>query len=80
MDLAVGGEDRLAQDALGRPVGKVDVEGVGRGLGGHLARLCPAHAVGDDEDRRSHEEGVLVGVALPPGVGAEGLVLDPQHR
>ena len=79
VDRAVGGEDRLAQDLLGRPVGQVDVEGVGRGFRGDLARLRPAHAVGDDEDRRPHEEGVLVGVALAPGVGAKGLVVDPQH-
>ena len=60
--------------------GQVDVEGVGGGFGGDLARLGAAHAVGDDEDRRPHEEGVLVGVALAPGVGAEGLIVDPQHR
>ena len=80
VDPAVGGEDRLAQDPLGRAVGKVDVEGVGGRFGGDLARLGAAHPVGDDEDRRPHEEGVLVGVALAPRVGAEGLVVDPQHR
>ena len=77
--VAVGGGDRLAQDLLGRAVGEIDVEGVGGGFRGDLARLGAAHPVGDDEDRRAHEEGVLVGVALAPRVGAEGLVVDPQH-
>ena len=80
VDLAVGGEDRLAQDPLGRPVGEVDVEGLGGRLRGHLAGLRAAHAVGDDEDRRADEEGVLVGAALAAGVGAESLVVDPQHQ
>ena len=79
VDRAVGGFDRLAQEVLGRPVRQVAVEGVGGGFRGDLARLRAAHAVGDDEDRRAHEEGVLVGAALAPGVGAEGLVVDPQH-
>ena len=64
----------------GEPVGQVAVEGVGGGFRGDLAGLGAAHAVGDDEDRRADEERVLVGAALAAGVGAERLVVDPQHQ
>ena len=80
VDLAVRGFDRLAQERLGGAGGQVAVEGLGRGLRGDLPRLGAAHPVGDDEDRRPHEERVLVGAALAAGVGAERLVDDPQHR
>jgi len=79
VDLPVGRLDRLLQDPLGGRVGKVAVERLRGGLRGNIARLRAAHPVGDDEDRGANEEGVLVGVSLPAGVGAERLLVYPQH-
>ena len=79
MDLAVRVFDRRPQEGLGRAGGQVAVEGLGGGFRGDLAGLGAAHPVGDDEDRRTDEERVLVGAALAAGVGPERLVLDPQH-
>ena len=40
-----------------------------------------AHAVGDDEHRRGHQEGVLVDLAHQAGVGGRAVVqLDAGHR
>jgi hypothetical protein len=79
VDLAVGRFDRLAQEGLRRPGRQVAVEGVGGRFRGDLARLGAAHPVGDNEDRRAHEVGVLVGAALAARVRAERLVDDAQH-
>src|SRR6185436_8432535 len=73
------GSARASWWILRGAAGEVAVEGLGRCLRGDLARLGAAHAVGDDEDRRTNEERVLVLAALAAGVGAEGLVLDPEH-
>src|SRR5262249_39569161 len=47
---------------------------------GHLSSLCPAHPVGHGEDRSACEVGVLVGVALAPGVRLVCLLDHPQHH
>ena len=81
----LGGSRRFAasivsrRNVSGRAVGQVAVEGVGRGPRGDLPRLGAAHPVGDDEDRGTDEERVLVGAPLAAGVGAECLVVDPEH-
>jgi hypothetical protein len=80
VDRPVGRLDRLAKEGLRRAARQVAVEGVGRSLRCDLPRLGPAHAVGDDEDRRAHEVGILVGAALAAGVGSESLVVYAQHR
>ena len=48
----LGGGDELLADQVG--------EGVEGGAGGEVAGAVPAHAVGDEEDGRLGEEGVLV--------------------
>ena len=79
VDLSIRGLDRLAQEPLRALVREVAVERVGRGPRGDLAGLGAAHPVGDDEDRGADEERVLVGAPLAAGVGAERLVVDPEH-
>ena len=45
-----------------------------------VAAVVAAHAVGDDEDRRGDEEGVLVDLAHPADVGGGAVVqLDAAH-
>ncbi|CAB4881952.1 unannotated protein [freshwater metagenome] len=46
---------------------------------GDLAGLGPSHAVGDREERRTRQHGILVGPALTPGVAALGMLRDAQH-
>ena len=47
---------------------------------GNLARLGASHAVGDREQRRAGEVGVLVRGPLAPGVRPEGLLADAQRH
>src|SRR5262249_57293603 len=47
---------------------------------GALARLCPAHPVGDREERRLADERVLVAPPLPAGVGVAEAPQRAGHR
>ena len=68
----------LRRRLLGHP--PPALEGAGGDPGGHLAGLRAAHPVGDREDRRPREVGVLVRVALAAGVGLVSLLGDDQHQ
>ncbi len=73
-------------DGLGTPPGVVADLGEPAELLDHdrardVAALVAAHAVGDDEDRRRGEEGVLVDLAHQTDVGRGPVVqLDAAHR
>ena len=54
-------------------------ERLGREARGDLAGLRAAHPVGDDEQRRAHEEAVLVRSPLAAGVGLLEVLGDAQH-
>ena len=69
-------DERLGAAAVGQPA----AEGLDRDLRGDLAGLRAAHAVGDDEQRRAREVGVLVALALAAGVGVVQVVGDAQHQ
>src|SRR5262249_53344661 len=56
------------------------LEGARRDPRGPLSSLCPAPPVGPGEDRSACEVGVLVGVALAPGVRLVFLLGPPQHH
>ena len=69
------GERLLGLDGFG----EAGLEGLHGDPGRDLAGLRSAHAVGDDEQRRSREQRVLVGATLSSGVGAGVLLGDAQH-
>ena len=69
----------IAHEAVGgRAVAEPGVEGLDGHLGGDLAGLGAAHAVGDHEQRRADEVVVLVALALAAQVG--GVELFEFHR
>ena len=78
VDLAVRLLGDLLELALGGASGRSisALEGAGRDPRGDLAGLRAAHPVGDGEQRRAGEVGVLVRVALPAGVGLVRLLGD----
>jgi hypothetical protein len=81
VDAGVGGARERGELQLRvRRVRKPRLEGLDRDPRGDLAGLRPAHAVGDDEQRRAREQRVLVGAPLAPGVGAGVLLGDAQHQ
>jgi hypothetical protein len=80
VDPLVGLLDDPDQGLGARAVGKLVVEGAHRDLGGDLARLGAAHAVGDHEQGRAHEEVVLVALPLQPEVRPVPMLSDSQHH
>ena len=83
MDLAVRRLCELLELALGRPLSthlSALLECARGDSGSHLAGLRPTHAVGDGEERRAGEVGVLVRVALAAGVGLVSFFGDDQHQ
>ena len=79
---ALASRDARAQALLDRPaaVGQPLLEDLDREVRGDLAGLGAAHPVGDREQRRAREEGVLVAPALAAGVGALEVLGDAQHQ
>ena len=65
--------------SAGEPSRQPAVERVDRHLGGDLAGLRAAHAVGDHEQRRADEVVVLVALALAAEVGGVELFGDAEH-
>ena len=80
VDALVGELDQGLQAVAHRPaVRQPAVEGLDRHLGGDLARLGAAHAVGDDEQGCAHEVVVLVALPLQAEVGTVPVISDSQH-
>ena len=79
VDGAVRALDDVAQAVGGRTFGQPGRERLDGHLGRDLAGLRAAHAVGDDEQRRAHEEVVLVALALAAEVRLLPMFRDPQH-
>ncbi len=80
VDAGVGGARVQGQSVLGgHGVGEAVVEGLHGDPRGDLAGLRPAHAVGDDEQRRALQQRVLVGAPLAAGVGGGVVLCDAQH-
>ena len=79
VDPLVGLLDDAGERLGERAVGQLVVERAHRDLRRDLAGLRPAHAVGDHEQRRAHEEVVLVALALTAEVGGVPVLCDAQH-
>jgi hypothetical protein len=80
VDPAVGVLDHAHEPVGRRAVGQTLAERLDGHLGGHLAGLRAAHAVGDHEQRRANEVVVLVALPLPSEVGRVEVFGDAQHQ
>jgi hypothetical protein len=80
VDAVVRGLCDRPQPRLGRLVAALrGLERLGGDARRDLAGLSAAHPVGDRKQRRTRDEGVLVGRPLAPGVGAVSRLGDPKH-
>ncbi len=81
VDLPVGLLDDDRQPVLGRPLlRQALLEGLDRDPRGDLARLRPAHPVGDDEHRWAGVGGILVPSPLTACVGPLRRLDRPEHH